>query len=216
MKPIVPIAVGLVSAAVGAAGGYFVARHQLEGKLESRVEEEVAKEKAFLEFTLSKNKDSDNSQEKITREEDSSEPSEDEEEFDETASGLPKPPEGWQTTEKVSYNKILTGEGYTPVSEIPEGSDYIERSELVSEDDFNENVDEYCQEWITYYADGLFTDHEGQVIPDMETRIGTLHPVFGEMSYTTDLAHYANHDREVLYEIERQNAAYSDVADVSD
>lgn len=198
-KYIIMAAVGIGSAAAGAAAGYIYAREKFYAELDSIVEEKVSSTKEFYQNLV------ENSQGEILSES----LSDDGEDAPDTEENLARV----VNIQRIEYNKILTSEGYSPAEETPP-DDQRDEIEMIGEDDFNDNESDYDQGWLKYYADGVFTDStDSIVIADIHDLIGTDDPHFGDMSVTSNLAHFRNHVREVDYEVERMDVQWSDVSD---
>lgn len=113
--------------------------------------------------------------------------------------------------EKVDYKNRLQNLGYTDYSDMSKNDDEPISSVtpyVISPDEFGcaEGYD-FCN--LTYYADGVLADDDGDIIEDIEGTVGSASlRRFGE--YEPDVVHVRNDIRRVDYEICRDLDTYED------
>lgn len=114
----------------------------------------------------------------------------------------------------VDYAAKLHKEGYTNYSSVTESREDEEMNEdkpyVIPPESFMEN-DEYEHTSLTYYADGVLTDENDEVIDDVDAVVGedALNH-FGE--YEDDSVYVRDDVLKIEYEILLDQRNYSDVA----
>ena len=116
--------------------------------------------------------------------------------------------------EVETYNEIISTQGYQTVSGNPEESigeevKGVRRPYVISPVEFD-TEDDYEVYTLTYYADGVLVDEQGNLIENVEAMIGrdSLNH-FGE--YEEDAVHVRNEAMQCDFEILRDLDRYSDV-----
>lgn len=116
--------------------------------------------------------------------------------------------------EVEAYNEIISTQGYQTVSGNPEESigeevKGVRRPYVISPVEFD-TEDDYEVYTLTYYADGVLVDEQGNPIENIEAMIGrdSLNH-FGE--YEEDAVHVRNEAMQCDFEILRDLDRYSDV-----
>ena len=168
--------------AVGAAIGSFVTVKYVENKYRQMAEEEIESVKEHYIKKL---------EEKITvaKSEYSDKP-----DLSEYTSMLQE--QEYVGEEEESY---LDDESY----------DNYDHIHVISPDDYCE-VEEYDDESLNYFADGVLSDEYGNIIEDVENTVGLgFYKHFGE--YENDSVHIRNDDTEMYYEILRDERNYTEV-----
>ena len=104
-------------------------------------------------------------------------------------------------TNIVEYASILSKEQYTNYSDSKNNDDeFIEAAPYVIEPEEFGEFEDYDQECLTYYADGVLTDDSGDIVDDIENSVGyDFKEHFGD--YESDAVHIRNEQRKVDYEI---------------
>jgi hypothetical protein len=108
------------------------------------------------------------------------------------------------TNPKEEYKTILESEGYTNYSRVKteKGESAImdtERPYVISPDEYGE-FEGYDTETLNYYADGVLTDDQGNVIDDVDGLVGEASlKTFGK--YEDDAVHVRNDALKTDYEI---------------
>ena len=114
------------------------------------------------------------------------------------------------------YAAKLSEQGYTNYSDIKEEKKVDEPMKkdgpyVISPDEFDE-IEEYDKKTLIYYADGVLTNEEDEIMEDddVEDIIGSnALNTFGE--YEDDSVHVRNDQLECDYEILKDQRRYSDV-----
>ena len=116
--------------------------------------------------------------------------------------------------EVETYNEIISAQGYQTVTGDPEESigkevKGVRRPYVISPVEFD-TEDDYEVYTLTYYADGVLVDEQGNPIENVEAMIGrdSLNH-FGE--YEEDAVHVRNEAMQCDFEILRDLDRYSDV-----
>jgi hypothetical protein len=108
------------------------------------------------------------------------------------------------TNPKEEYETILESEGYTNYSRVKteKGESAImdtERPYVISPDEYGE-FEGYDTETLTYYADGVLTDDQDNIIDDVDGLVGEASlKTFGK--YEDDAVHVRNDALKTDYEI---------------
>lgn len=102
----------------------------------------------------------------------------------------------------IEYAKKIHEEKYTP-DEPEESVDYA----IIAESEFGEQDDYDCIT-LTYYADGVLTDDEDDVMTDYEHIVGNFEDYYEKDS---DVVYVRNDARRVYYEIVRDDRDYREV-----
>lgn len=114
------------------------------------------------------------------------------------------------------YAKVLNDNGYTNYSNVEEAAEEIKRGVkdlnnepyVISPSEFGEL--DYEQESLTYYADGVLTDQQGNVIEDPDELVGpNFEDHFGE--YEDDSVFVRNENEKIDYEILKDLRNFSDL-----
>lgn len=114
------------------------------------------------------------------------------------------------------YAKVLNDNGYTNYSSVEEAAEEIKRGVkdlnnepyVISPSEFGEL--DYEQESLTYYADGVLTDQQGNVIEDPNELVGPgFEDHFGE--YEDDSVFVRNDNKKIDYEILKDLRKFSDL-----
>lgn len=115
--------------------------------------------------------------------------------------------------EITNYNSIISAQGYSesaiPVDSVRKEVKGVRAPYVIAPTDFDTEDDyEVCS--LTYYADGVLADEQGNVIEDVEGMIGrdSLN-TFGE--YEDDAVHVRNEALRTDFEILRDLCEYSNV-----
>lgn len=115
--------------------------------------------------------------------------------------------------EIANYNSIISAQGYSesdiPVDSVRKEVKGVRAPYVIAPTDFDTEDDyEVCS--LTYYADGVLADEQGNVIEDVEGMIGrdSLN-TFGE--YEDDAVHVRNEALRTDFEILRDLCEYSNV-----
>lgn len=95
-----------------------------------------------------------------------------------------------------------------PEIEVPVSTDSIEAPYVISPDEFGEVG--YTQVSLTYYADGILADENGEIIDDVEEIVGDALNHFGE--YEDDSVFCRSDLKRCDYEILKDLNRYADVA----
>ena len=92
----------------------------------------------------------------------------------------------------------------------PKEDENVNRPYVITPEDFSENAEDYEVVSLNYYADGVVTDENDDLLDDIEETIG-LESLehFGE--YEDDSVYVKNDDLEILYEILLDHRKYSDI-----
>jgi hypothetical protein len=116
--------------------------------------------------------------------------------------------------EVETYNEIISTQGYQTVTGSPEESigeevKGVRRPYVISPVEFD-TEDDYEVYTLTYYADGVLVDEQGNPIENVEDMVGrdSLNH-FGE--YEEDAVHVRNEAMQCDFEILRDLDRYSDV-----
>lgn len=110
------------------------------------------------------------------------------------------------------YAKIVNSLGYSKYSDVveqPEEMKVMDKPYVIPPEDFGDN-DDYERIELTYYADHILTDENGEIIEDVDRVVGSdslSH--FGE--YEDDSVHVRDDVRGCDYEILKDHRKYSDV-----
>lgn len=107
---------------------------------------------------------------------------------------------------RAEYEEIIKASGYATQSEIEED---VEEAYVISPDEFDE-FDDYNTVSLTYYADGVLADDDGEIVEDIAGTVGeNFARHFGD--YEEDAVHIRNDSRKCDYEILLDTREYSDV-----
>lgn len=119
------------------------------------------------------------------------------------------------TPEEVeAYNEIINTQGYStgaaaPVDPIGKEVKGVRKPYVIPPMEFD-TKDDYEVYSLTYYADGVLVDEQGNPIEDVEGMVGRESLThFGE--YEEDAVHVRNDDMQCDFEILRDLDKYSDV-----
>ena len=97
---------------------------------------------------------------------------------------------------------------------IEKEDDSMEKPQFISPDDFGEEFG-YDTRTFTYYADGVLTDEDDEVIRNVDDLVGSDFPShFGD--YEEDSVFVRNNEEKTDYEILRDLRRFSDVVGVSE
>ena len=179
--------------AAGATIGSVVTWKLLETKFEQKVQEETELTKEYYS-----KKDAETVVEK-----DIPEPEEAPDEYYEE-----KP-----MTEKEEYNKLVGQLNYTNYSntnkkEEKKEVDEVEKPYVIPPEEFGD-FDEYEQEELTYYTDGIVADDFGNIIDDIDGTIGEdFADHYGE--YEEDSVYIRNDAKMTEYAVLRDYRRYSE------
>lgn len=129
----------------------------------------------------------------------------------------PSPDEVLNKNQKVRYDAVVKGEGYSYHSDDkpPEGE--IEMAEelgeihAISTDEFMENESGYLQSTMTYFADGGVLDEDNELVVDFEDMIGTARPPFGELSGEPHIVYLRNTRLRREFEVIEDDANAADI-----
>lgn len=116
--------------------------------------------------------------------------------------------------EVEAYNNIISDQGYStehvaPVKSVGKEVKGVSRPRVISPAEFA-TEDDYEVYSLTYYADGVLTDEQGNPIQDVDSMVGLESLThFGE--YERDSVHVRNDSEKCDYEILRDLSNYSDV-----
>lgn len=179
--------VNFIAFTAGAAVGSVVTWKLLKTKYEKLAQEEIDSVK---EVFSRRDKESENKVDEVIK---------------------PEPEQPAESEEKVAYKERLNTLGYTDYSEMGKKDDEPTTSVtpyVISPDDFGcaEGYD-FCN--LTYYADGVLADDDGDIIEDIEGTVGSASlRRIGE--YEPDVVHVRNDVRRVDYEICRDHDTYEE------
>lgn len=179
--------------AAGATIGSVVTWKLLETKFEQKVQEEIELTKEYYS-----KKDAETVVEK-----DIPEPEEAPDEYYEE-----KP-----MTEKEEYNKLVGQLNYTNYSntnkkEEKKEVDEVEKPYVIPPEEFGD-FDEYEQEELTYYTDGIVADDFGNIVDDIDGTIGEdFADHYGE--YEEDSVYIRNDAKMTEYAVLRDYRRYSE------
>lgn len=197
----------VLGTAIGAAAGYFVAKKRLENYYAEYADMEIAEAKEYYSTFYKSGEDS-------------------------TPEGaLAKRHPGLALKEAVAEtpNIELTDE----VVEAPD-PEVLQRivkklnygtpttaaarvgpPEIISKEEYFENVWQYSQTSITYYSDGALVDEDEDLVENVDLTVG-LHNLkqFGKRSRDPNVVYIRNDRVRVLYEICKNDLKYSEVVDI--
>lgn len=108
---------------------------------------------------------------------------------------------------RASYEETIKREEYKDYTGYYDKSDPKDPY-VISPEEYGFN-EEYEEILLTYYADGVVTDDNGEIIDDVEEIIGHALESFGE--YEEESVHVRNDERKAYYEIIREPRTYEDM-----
>lgn len=140
---------------------------------------------------------------------DSEEPTPEEEEaHDMTVNGLHVKPDIMEYAKRVQERGYVDYSGGKPAVESKPVDNDVERPYVISPDEFGEIG--YSQMSLVYYADGVLTDDDGDIIEDVDDIVGRDSlETFGD--YEDDSVFVRDDCRKVDYEILADPRNYADV-----
>lgn len=104
----------------------------------------------------------------------------------------------------MEYAKILNNERYSQEETKPED---ILSFEFIPESEFGDD-EEYDRITLTYYADGVLTDDEDEIMDEYDNIVGNFEDHF---TGDTDVVYVRNFERKAYYEIVRDSRTYAEV-----
>lgn len=168
--------------AVGAAIGSFVTAKYVENKYRQMAEEEIESVKEHYNKKL---------EEKITL----------------AKSEYADKPDLSEYTSMLQEQEYVGEEEESYLDD--ESYDNYDHIHVISPDEYQE-VEDYDDETLEYFADGVLSDEYGNIIEDVENTVGLgFYKHFGE--YENDSVHIRNDDTEMYYEILRNERNYHEV-----
>lgn len=108
---------------------------------------------------------------------------------------------------RASYERTIKKEGYKDYAGYYDKSD-LKDPYIIPPEEYGDNK-EYEEILLTYYADDVVTDDNGEIIDDVEEIIGHTLESFGE--YEEGSVHVRNDERKAYYEIIREPRTYEDM-----
>lgn len=112
--------------------------------------------------------------------------------------------------DKISYNKQITDLGYTSDDAtiiVDQGEDYI-LPYVIAPEEFD-TLDGFDTKSWTYYADGVLTDENDDIVMEPERIIGDGLEHFGE--YEDDSVYVRNDNTECDYEILKHDKTFDEI-----
>lgn len=214
------LGVGVVSAAAGAAVGYFVTKKVLDELYETRLAEEV---QTSIDFLIQQGV----SLEKVDvvvdvedlADDEVPEPELEEKEVagervfgDAYKSDLSAVADAALKNQQVRYDKVLTTEEYTEEdkSEFPDPPEEDPEISVISKDIFLENATEWPQSTLTYFSDAGVLDDMGEFVADHVTLIGQGPYPFGFMSEDPEVVYIRNKRLEQEFEVLKDEGKAAD------
>lgn len=174
--------------AVGAACGAYGMYRYVRNYFEQKTEEEVKKAHDYY-------------RKKYSEEEDDEIPTSDE--SIDVAEYQDKLQELGYLKEKTDYAGVRT-------ADLPAEPDIGPKPYIISPEEFGE-LDGYAMITLTYFADGILTDENDEIIDDVEATVGDGLSHFGE--YEADSVWVRNDRRRCDFEILKSNGRFEDFAD---
>ena len=110
-------------------------------------------------------------------------------------------------TDIASYEKVIKSGKYQDYTGCYDKSD-PKNPFVIPPEEYGAN-EEYEEILLTYYADDVVTDDNGEIIDDVEEIIGHALESFGE--YEEGSVHVRNDERKAYYEIIRDPRTYEDM-----
>ena len=200
-------AIGLVAFIAGAAIGSFATWQYVKKKYEKLAQEEIEEVREYYGHKHSE-----------------PEQAEDEESVEEFVNSTTAAIANRDKPSVAEYAAKISKEGYTNYSNNakhedpklkdrfvpPSVPDPVDKPYVISPDEFGE-FEEYAQISLTYFADGVVTDDDDEILDNWEEIIGNALDHLGE--YEDDAVHVRNDARKCDYEILARNKKYSEFLD---
>lgn len=177
---------------LGAAAGSLLTWKLVENKYKQLADEEI---QSVIDHFKNKDKKEENELEQFAEE--------------------PKKVDEYTEDKKV-YNNIIKDMNY---SQDKDYTVYIEPGQevippyVIAPEDFGEAYD-YRTKTLTYYADGVLTDEDGEIIVDPESIIGDGLEHFGD--FEDDSVHVRNDENECDYQILKHELTFTEINEDDD